>query len=348
MKILRTLLAVFTLGFVLSSGAPVQARQVIERGYVTHRGTLRVLQDYHLGPNDEVRNATVIYGDVVIDGKVDWDLQVMFGDLRLTKTAVIDGSVIVTAGNLVIEEGASIRRDLVVIGGAVTAPPMFTAGGSHVMIGDAWVGRNMRSLMPWITRGLTWGRVIVPGISWVWGVLFVFFILTLAINMILHEPVGAFATNLATRPFSAFTTGLLVLLLAGPVSALMAATIIGIAIIPFFLCAIVIAWITGKVGVLRWIGRTIFSRGTEPETRLQAIASVTVGFVAISLLYLVPVVGIVTWAMVGVFGLGAATLHFLGGLRRERPQKPPKVKAAASSSKRPDRRLEPLAAAHPM
>jgi uncharacterized RDD family membrane protein YckC len=178
--------------------------------------------------------------------------------------------------------------------------------------------------MPWITRGLVWGRLIVPGIPWVWSVLFVFLILTLAINVLLHEPVGAFATTLAARPFSAFTTGLLVLLLAGPVSALLAATIIGIAIIPFFLCAIVIAWITGKVGVLRWIGRTIFSHGAEPETRLQALRSVAVGFLAISLLYMVPVVGIVTWAMVGVFGLGAATLQFLSGLRRERPAKPPK------------------------
>jgi len=116
-----------------------------------------------------------------------------------------------------------------------------------------------------------------------------------------------------------------VLLLAGPVCALLAATVIGIAIIPFFLCAVVIAWITGKVGVLRWIGRTIFSQGSEPETRLQGLRTVGVGFIAITLLYMVPVVGIVTWAMIGVFGLGAATQHFLSGLRRERPAKPPKA-----------------------
>lgn len=331
MNIRRLAAAVLTAGTLIVMGAPLRAEQIIERGYVTHRGTLRVLQDYHLGPNDAVRQATVIYGNAVIDGLVDWDLQVAFGDLRLTSTAVVNGSVVVTAGNVTIEDGATIRGDLVVIGGAVTAPPMFTAGGSHVLVGDAWVGRNMRTVMPWITRGLMWGRVIVPDLRWVWGVLLVFFILTLAINTLLHEPVGAFAANLGTRPFSAFTTGLLVLLLAGPVVALLAATIIGIAIIPFFLCAIVIAWVTGKVGVLRWIGRTIFSRGAEPETRLEAMGSVAVGFVAITLLYLVPVVGLVTWAMVGVFGLGAATQHFLGGLRRERPQKPPKEKAAPAA-----------------
>ncbi len=311
------------MGLALSAGAPVHA-QVIEEGYVYHRGVVRLMQDYHLGPNDAVREATIIYGNVQIDGLVDWDLRVVFGELRLTKTANVRGSVFVTAGNVIVDEGATIRRDLVVVGGLTTAPPTFAPGGEHVIIGNKWLGDSMRSVMPWLTKGLLWGRIIVPSIGWVWSVLFVFLILTLAINVLLHQPVGAFATTLAAKPFSAFATGLLVLLLAGPVCALLAATIIGIAIIPFFLCAVVIAWITGKVGVLRWIGRTIFTHGTEPETRLQAMQYVGVGFVAISLLYMVPVVGIVTWAMIGVFGLGAATINFLGGLRRERPARPPK------------------------
>jgi uncharacterized RDD family membrane protein YckC len=318
-------IAALMLGLAVSTGAPVRAAQVIEEGYVYHRGVFRLLQDYHLGQADSVREATIFYGNVQIDGQVDWDLRVVFGDLHLTKTAIVRGSVYVTAGSVTIDDGATIRRDLIVIGGSTNAPPAFTPGGDHVMLGNKWLGDTMRGVMPWITRGLLWGRLIVPDIGWVWSVLFVFLILTLAINTLLHEPVGAFAATLSAKPFSAFATGLLVLLLAGPVSALLAATVIGIAIIPFFLCAIILAWITGKVGVLRWIGRTIFSRGAEPETRIQAIRSVAVGFVAITLLYMVPVVGIVTWAMIGVFGLGAATQHFLGGLRRERPAKPPKA-----------------------
>jgi uncharacterized RDD family membrane protein YckC len=323
MKKLRWALAALTFSLALSAGAPVGA-QIVEEGYVYHRGVLRLMQDYHLGPTDAVREATIIYGNVQIDGQVDWDLRVVFGELRLTKTAVVRGSVYVTAGNVTVDEGATIRRDLVVVGGLTTAPPTFAPGGEHVIIGNKWLGDTMRTVMPWLTKGLLWGRLIVPSIGWVWSVLFVFLVLTLAINTLLHQPVGGFATTLAAKPFSAFATGLLVLLLAGPVCALLAATIIGIAIIPFFLCAIVIAWITGKVGVLRWIGRTIFSHGTEPESRLQAMQYVGVGFIAISLLYMVPVVGIVTWAMIGVFGLGAATMNFLGGLRRERPAKPPK------------------------
>lgn len=324
-RFFKRAVAALTLGLAVSSGAPLGA-QVIESRYMYHRGVFRVMQDYHLGENDAVREITVVYGNVQIDGQSDWDVRVVLGDLHLTKTAVVRGSIFVTAGNVVIDDGATVQRDLVVVGGTTTAAPTFSPGGEHVIVGNKWLGDSIRGVMPWLARGLVWGRLIVPDIGWVWSVLFVFLILTLAINVLLHEPVGSFATTLAARPFSAFATGLLVLLLAGPVCALLAATVIGIAIIPFFLCAIVLAWITGKVGVLRWIGRTIFSHsGAEPETRIQGLRSVLVGFVAITLLYMVPVVGLVTWAMIGVFGLGAATQNFLAGLRRERPAKPPKA-----------------------
>jgi uncharacterized RDD family membrane protein YckC len=322
--------AALTLGLAVSSGASLSA-QVIESRYVYHRGVFRVMQDYHLGETDAVREVTVIYGNVQIDGQTDWDVRVVLGDLHLTKTAIVRGSIYVTAGNVIVDEGATIQRDLVVVGGTTTAPVTFSPGGEHVIVGNKWLGDTIRGVMPWLTRGLLWGRLIVPDIGWVWSVLFVFLILTLAINLLLHDPVGSFATTLAAKPFSAFATGLLVLLLAGPLCALLAATVIGIAIIPFFLCAVVLAWITGKVGVLRWIGRTIFSQGAEPETRIQGLRSVGVGFVAITLLYMVPVVGLVTWAMIGVFGLGAATQHFLAGLRRERPAKPPKAPKVVSA-----------------
>ena len=48
-----------------------------------------------------------------------------------------------------------------------------------------------------------------------------------------------------------------------------------------------------------------------------------IGFALIVLAYMIPVVGLAAWAMVGVFGLGTATLTVMAGLRRERPLPPP-------------------------
>jgi uncharacterized RDD family membrane protein YckC len=44
--------------------------------------------------------------------------------------------------------------------------------------------------------------------------------------------------------------------------------------------------------------------------------------------YMIPVLGFVTWALAGVFGLGASTLAFMSAYRRENPKPPRKIKVA--------------------
>jgi uncharacterized RDD family membrane protein YckC len=46
--------------------------------------------------------------------------------------------------------------------------------------------------------------------------------------------------------------------------------------------------------------------------------------------YMVPILGLVTWAMAGVFGLGASTLAFFSAYRRENPKQPKKVKVVTA------------------
>jgi uncharacterized RDD family membrane protein YckC len=53
--------------------------------------------------------------------------------------------------------------------------------------------------------------------------------------------------------------------------------------------------------------------------------AVVVGFVSVCLLYAVPIVGLMTWALVGVLGLGSATLTVMAALRRERAKRRPKT-----------------------
>jgi uncharacterized RDD family membrane protein YckC len=279
---------------------------------------IRVGQDYVLRTADRVRDVFVLSGSATIEGRVDGDVVVLLGPVRLTSTAFIRGSLVVVGGNATIEDGAAIRNDLLVVGGALETAIGFSPGGEHIIVGSAPFGDRLRAVVPWFTRGLLWGRPIVPGLGWVWGIVGVFFIVYLALNLVLHEPVGACADKLAEKPVSSFMTGLLVLLLTGPVSLLMAVSIVGLAVVPFLICALVIAGVIGRVSVDRWIGRTVLTR-VMPETRLEGLATFVIGFLAVCLLYMVPVLGFVAWAMIGVFGLGAAFLAFVGALKRERP-----------------------------
>lgn len=326
-----SLIAWVSVGLVVAQSVRVDSDEFFRIG---GRNIVRLWQDFVLRQNETAHDVVVISGSTTIAGNVRGDVVAVLGPVSLESTAVIDGSLIVVGANATIAEGAVIRRDLLVYGGASNTPVSFYPGGEHIVIGGSWMGDRLRAVVPWVTRGLLWGRLIVPSLGWVWGFVGMVLILTLAINLLLHGAVGQCADVIAAKPASTFLTGLLVLLLTAPISVLLAATVIGLAIVPFFLSAVVVAWIVGKVGVTRWIGRSIVGHEAT-ETRFEGMRAVVVGFAGISLLYMVPIVGIVTWALVGVFGLGSATLTIMGALRRERPRAAPKIKKDATAGEMP-------------
>ena len=290
------------------------------------RQVVRLWQDFQLRQDESARDVFVLSGTTVIAGTVNGDVVSVLGPVRLEKTATVRGSLVVVGGDVTIVEGARVGRDFMVFGGGSEVPASFYPGGEHVAIGNAWMSARMRDLSPWLTYGLLWGRLIVVSIGWVWWFVIVSLILSLAVNLVLHTGVGQTTDTLAARPAGSFVTGLLMLLLTGPVTILLGATIIGLAVVPFALCAVVLAWVAGKVAVARWIGRTILGHGSE-ETHLESMLAVLVGFASICLLYAVPIVGLMTWALVGVLGLGSATLTVMSALRRERAKRRPKPEA---------------------
>ena len=286
------------------------------------RGAFRLGQDLTLGPDDAVRNAVVIFGNATIAGRVTGDLHVFFGTARILSTAVIDGDFLSVGGAATVQPGATARRDVVVIGGPLDAPAGFTAGGEQIVIGSGLLGGWLEAAAPYLSRGLLWGRVIVPDLPWVWGVLSLFFLLYAALNLIFDRPVRACASTLQNRPLTAFGSGLLVLLLVGPICVLLAVSIIGIAVVPFVICALIAGGLIGKVATARWIGMTAVEE--DPDgSRAHGARSFVIGFAVLTIAYMIPLLGIITWGIVSVLGLGSSALSFMAAYRREHPAKPP-------------------------
>ena len=295
--------------------APAESNEVVWR-----RPVVRVGQDYELRAGEAVREVVVVFGSATIAGEVDRDVVVVLGSVRVASTAVIHGSLVATAGGVVIEEGAVIARDMVVTGGGVDAPPGFHPGSDFVVVGLPGMARQFESIVPYFTRGLFWGRLIVPGLPWMWAVVAIIVLVYLVFALLFDRPVRACRQVLADRPLSSFLVGLLVLVLIGPVSFVLSVSIIGIPVVPFLVCGLFIAGLLGKIGVTRWLGSTLFAE-SDPESRAQGVRSFAIGTLVILLAYMVPVLGILVWAVGGMFGLGAATLAFSSGLRRENPSR---------------------------
>ncbi|HEX5475900.1 MAG TPA: RDD family protein [Vicinamibacterales bacterium] len=290
---------------------------------------LRILQSYTLHQGETAQQVVVIGGDATIEGEVDGDVVVILGEARLGRTAVIEGSFITVAGSAAIAEGARVHGDVVTIGG-FDAAPRFTPGGTQVVIGTAGLGTSLRHLLPWMTRGLLFGRLIVPDLAWVWAVAAAFFLLNLLLELLFDRPISACAAALRATPLSAFVTGLLVMLLAGPLCALLAVSVIGIAVIPFLVCALALGFVIGRIAFARWLGMAAVYQA-DLDNRAQSLRSFVIGSAIMCVAYMIPVLGVLTWAMAAVFGLGAATQAFVRAYRRENPRPRRKTGAATAA-----------------
>jgi uncharacterized RDD family membrane protein YckC len=288
----------------------------------------RLGQDYTLPAGDTASEVVVIFGNATINGHVDGDAVVIAGAGTLGGTAVVDGDLVVIGGNLSVMPGAVANRELVVIGGTLDAPPGFAPGGENVTIGPNIVGTEFQALadwfnavVPWVTRGFFYGRPIVPDLPWVWAVVGVVFFVYLVLNLIFDHAIGVCAVQLADRPMTSFLTGLLVLLLAGPVCFILLVSVIGLIIVPFLICGLLIAGLIGRIAVARCLGMQVL-RGEAGASRLHSLLTFVIGFALITVAYIIPVLGFLTWLLVGVFGLGAVTLAFAAAFRRENPPRP--------------------------
>jgi uncharacterized RDD family membrane protein YckC len=311
-----------------------------DTGRRLRRPVVRMMQDFTLRADEAVPYVTVVLGDAVIEGHVHGDVVVILGSARLVGAPIIEGSLIVVGGSVHAGADARVGRELVVVGGTLNAPATFSAYGDQVIVGAPWLGDILRDVSPWFTRGLLLGRMIVPNLEWIWTIVIVFFLIYLALNTVFDRAVAASADVMVARPLGAFLAGLLVLLLAVPVLAIVAATVIGLAIFPFLICGLIVAVLIGKTAVARAMGRGVL-RTESPEGRIAALVAFVIGFALLTLAYMVPLLGFVTWAMTTVLGLGAATIAGRGHLRREKrasapppaplsPSYPPEAVAATA------------------
>lgn len=297
---------------------PAQVPEPPAEDFYYRRPVMRLFQDYTLPAGTITREVFGVLADVRIEGTVRGDVSVTMGNATITSKAVIEGSLVVVGGSARIEQGADVRREVVVIGGTLDAPPGFVAGGEHVVIGTPAIGDRLSDLKPWLLRGLLFGRLIVPDLGWVWIVVAASFFFGLFFNHVFASQVGAIADTVGRRPVGSLLVGFLVFLLAGPAVAVVAVTVIGL---PFAVAAFIAAAVLGKLGVTRLIGRSVIGESNS-TSRAQAARSYVIGAIIVTIAYMVPLLGLFAWSMIGLFGLGAATMTFMTSLRRERPAAP--------------------------
>ena len=335
MKMNWHLLAVLgvTLGLATSVGAvqeatapptpdpPVEVDVDIDLDIDVDGEVVQIGRSYTLPAGKRVESAVVLAGTARIEGEIEQDLVVVAGAATLAGTARVGGDVVVVGGTGDVQPGAVVGGDLVAVGSGLNVPPGFSPGGDQVSVGAFALGDEFANAAPWLTRGMLWGRPIVPDLPWMWAFVAVFVLLCLLINLVFDGPVRACTDTLGRKPLTTGLAGFLTILLIAPVSFILTVSVVGLALVPFLWLAFMIAGLIGNVAAARWIGSRVLPE-ESPHDRLQAARSLGIGLAAIILVGMVPIAGLTAWALVSLLGLGAAATALVAGLRRENPPSP--------------------------
>jgi uncharacterized RDD family membrane protein YckC len=163
-------------------------------------------------------------------------------------------------------------------------------------------------------------RPLALQVGWVWAVAGLFFVVYLFVAAVFDRPVQACVEELTRRPATTFLFGLLTKLLLPLVLLILTVTGVGLLVVPFLLAALFLCAIVGKVALIETLGSKL-GRQFGVGALQKPLAAFLLGSVLITLLYLVWVVGLLTYLLLSVWGLGVAVAAAFGGLKRELPEK---------------------------
>ena len=268
--------------------------------------------------NGKVRDAVVaIMGNVEVGGEVGDAVVAVMGNVKVRPEAKIHGDVVSVGGRTDIAEGATVKghtQDVDFGMGGLPGMPQL----SH----PVW-------LKQWVTQCVLMLRPLSPQVGWVWTVAGAFFLFYLLITVAFPKPIAACVDEMMRRPITTFLMGLLTKLLAALVLLLLVVTVVGLVAVPFVVVALLLGSLFGKAAFLQFVGAQI-GRQTGFTALQKPLVAFLVGWILITLLYIVPILGLLVFVLVGLGGLGAAVMATFSGLHREVPTRSTPSPAAPS------------------
>lgn len=287
-----------------------------------HGGNPKVV----IGNNAEVREGetvdafVVIGGNGVVKGKVLDAAVVVGGNLDIS--GEVGDAAVAVLGNLHVRSNAVVNGDAVSIGGQLNTEDGATVRGETQAVEFGNFGLpHLEHLALWFNHCVLKLRPLAPQVGWVWIVAGVFFVFYLLVAVVLNRPVQICVSELNRRPVTTFFTGLLAKLAAPIVLLILAATGIGLIVVPFLIAALFFAAIIGKVALIEYIGDALRRAvgGNEP---LKPVIALCAGTLLILVCYNIPILGLLTFALLAVWGLGVGVTAAFASFKRESPPKP--------------------------
>jgi hypothetical protein len=304
--VLLTALLIMPVGTAFADDGTLHDRLIIGQNFTLPAGETLDGDLVVLAGEATIEKGALIQGDLVVIG----------GSLRLDGEAL--GSAVVIGGSASLGAASSVGRDLVALGGSFQR-----AEGSRIA-GD--IITNLSITTERLPRATAVPSPTLPPdpdfrfdfgpIGTFASVLFQAFalgIVAMLLSAFLRPQLDRVAQAIQAQPFAAGSLGLLTVFLAPFAIVLMAITLI---LIPLALAAaflLVLAWLFGLVALGHVVGERLtqaMNRSWEPVLT-AGFGAFVVGIV-LGTSNQIPCVGWLASALIGLVGLGAATMTFFG------------------------------------
>lgn len=275
---------------------------------------VRVGSNVVIGSEETCKDLVVVLGSVTLDGKAQNDIVVILGNLTINGEA--HGDVVNILGTTKVGPNAKINGDLVTVLGGQSVNSSALVSGQRVDVSPSAVLPNFHGVSRFFHEGIGRGRPLAPGLGWMWILTGISLILYLLLALVFPKPIATCAKVLETRPVASMVAGLLAFVLTGPLMLLLVLSLVGILVIPFIACAMVLVLVFGKAALYQFTGLQI-GRQSKAQELNHPLLALAIGFVVFCLIYMVPVLGFLVWGVMIPLSFGCALLALFGGLKRE-------------------------------
>jgi uncharacterized RDD family membrane protein YckC len=259
--------------------------------------------------NGTVWGGVVNVGRGVILGsgaKVRGDTVGVIGGIRMGTNSVIGGDAVGIIGGITKKSGARVLGD--------EEPVVFgPISGPDGLDFPDWFKRALETNFKEL---VLLGRPLSLDIGWVWVVLAIFLGIYLLFGLLFSSACELTANTLRQRALTSALVGFLMVPLVPLVLIILAASGVFTIVVPFLAAAVFLGGLLGKAALLLYLGQSI---GRQFKTQFPPLLAILVGALPLTLVYLVPFLGLLVLKVTDVWALGAATVALFVGFRKERP-----------------------------
>ncbi len=264
----------------------------LERGSLARDQVVALGRDLVVD-GEALSDVVAVDGTVSVAGAVEGDVIVLGGDVRLLPGGRVDGDVFVLGGDVTTSAGASIA-------GRTVAYPSVSRAWLTLLEGPSLGLPSMSPLVVGAKLALLCG----------WLVLLLLFFATAG------REVVATSESVTADPFRNFLVGLtavLSLVLTALFLTSLSASVLGVPLLFLAVFVALLLKLWGMVAVFHALGEWISRRLLRGK--LLPLSAATVGLLLLGAAKLLPWIGVWTWTVATLIGVGAALSTKLG--RRE-------------------------------